>query len=270
MQKIRVFEAFSGYGSTAMAMKRLQSDFPDDIEFEFVGISEIEPNAIKAYNAVHGETTNYGDISKINWSEVPDFSLFTYSFPCQDISNAGLQKGFSEGSGSRSSLLWECARAIESKRPKWLLMENVKALMSQKFVKDFGKWMAYLENLGYRNYYRTLNSSGFGVPQNRERVFMVSILVDENDPKPTYEFPKPFPLEKRLKDVLEQKVDESFYLKPEQVRRIVEHCDRKVAEGCGFRTRFETGGGTSSTITGNYGQRETDMYIKDCESGQDK
>lgn len=187
MEKIRVFEAFSGYGSTAMAMKRLQAEFSDKIEFEFVGISEIEPNAIKAYNAVHGETTNYGDISKIEWAMVPDFDMFTYSFPCQDISNAGLQKGFAEGSGSRSSLLWECARAIGAKRPKYLLMENVKALMSQKFVKDFGKWMAYLESLGYRNYYKVLNASGFGVPQNRERVFMVSILADESEPMPAYD-----------------------------------------------------------------------------------
>jgi DNA (cytosine-5)-methyltransferase 1 len=103
------------------------------LQLEFVGISEIEKNAIDAYHALHGDVKNYGDISKIDWNEVPDFDLFTYSFPCQDISNAGLQKGFEEGSGTRSSLLWECRRAIEAKRPKWLLMENVKALMQKKF-----------------------------------------------------------------------------------------------------------------------------------------
>lgn len=263
MEKIRVFEAFSGYGSTAMAMKRLQAEFPSEIEFEFVGISEIEPNAIKAYNAVHGETTNYGDISKIEWSEVPDFSLFTYSFPCQDISNAGLQKGFAEGSGSRSSLLWECARAIEAKRPKWLLMENVKALMSKKFHTDFGKWIAYLEELGYRNFWQVLNAKDYGVPQNRERVFMISILADESDPMPTYEFPKPFPLEKRLKNVLEHNVEEKYYLKPEQVERIVVHTEKHKAKGNGFSHNFNDGGGCSTTILTAYGNRPTDTFIKE-------
>lgn len=238
MTHIRVFEAFAGYGSTAMAMKRLQQDFPDNVEFEFVGISEIEPNAIKAYQAVHGDVVNYGDITKINWDKVPDFSLLTYSFPCQDISNAGKQAGFAEGSGSRSSLLWECEKAIVAKRPKYLLMENVKALVSQKFMPDFRKWIDRLSELGYTSAWQILNAKDFGVPQNRERVFMVSIL----DADTFYHFPKPFPLERRLKDVLENEVDEKYYLRPEQVERIVEHCDRKVAEGCGFKTNFQTGG----------------------------
>lgn len=258
MEKIRVFEAFAGYGSTAMAMKRLQKDFPDKVEFEFVGISEIEPNAITAYNAVHGETKNYGDISKINWDEVPDFDLFTYSFPCQDISNAGNQKGFAEGSGSRSSLLWECEKAIVAKKPKYLLMENVKALVSEKFMPDFRKWIDRLTDLGYESFWQIMNAKDFGVPQNRERVFMVSILDSER----MFHFPKKMKLDKRLKDVLEENVDEKYYLKEEQVQRIVEHCDRKVAEGCGFRPNFQDKGGQSGTITGNYGQRETDTYIR--------
>lgn len=115
MKRIRVFEAFAGYGSQAMALKRLQRDFPDMVEFEFVGISEIDCYAIAAYRAVHGDTPNFGDISRIDWSLVPDFDLFTYSFPCQDISNAGKQRGFADGSGSRSSLLWECRRAAYSR-----------------------------------------------------------------------------------------------------------------------------------------------------------
>lgn len=237
-QKIRVFEAFAGYGSTAMAMKRLQKDFPDKIEFEFIGISEIEPNAITAYNAVHGETKNYGDISKINWDEVPDFDLFTYSFPCQDISNAGKQKGFAEGSGSRSSLLWECEKAIVVKKPKYLLMENVKALVSEKFMPDFRKWIDRLTDLGYESFWQIMNAKDYGVAQNRERVFMVSILNSDR----MFHFPKKMKLEKRLKDVLEENVDEKYYLKEEQVQRIVEHCDRKVAEGCEFKPGFTDGG----------------------------
>lgn len=218
--KIRVFEAFAGYGSTAMAMKKLQKDYPNNIEFEFVGISEIEPNAIKAYNAIHGETNNYGDIAKINWGgQTPNFDLFTYSFPCQDISNAGKQRGFSEGSGTRSSLLWECEKAIIAKKPKYLLMENVKNLVSQKNMPDFNKWINRLSDLGYTSFWKVINSKDFGTPQNRERVFMISILEDEM----MYHFPKKIKLEKRLKDILEPKVDEKYYKKGEQLAKIVKH-----------------------------------------------
>ena len=233
MKHIRVFEAFAGYGSQAMALKRLQRDFPTEVEFDFVGISEIDSYAIAAYNSVHGDTPNFGDICKIDWTQVPDFDCLTYSFPCQDISTAGKQKGFTEGSGSRSSLLWECRRAIEAKRPQFLLMENVKALVQKKFMPEFQRWIDTLSELGYTSFWKVLNAKDFGVPQNRERVFMVSILDDA-----TFEFPKPFPLEKRLRDVLEENVDESYYLRPEQVERILAHCERKVAEGCGFKTQF--------------------------------
>lgn len=218
MKKIKVFEAFAGYGSQHMALKRLQEDFPEKVEFESVGISEIEKNAITAYNAVHGETKNYGDISQIDWKDVPDFDLFTYSFPCTDISNAGLQAGLSEGSGTRSSLLWECRKAIELKKPKYLLMENVKALAGKKFAEDFAKWRTFLERLGYRNYWAVLNAKNYGIPQNRERVFMVSILNDTQG----FSFPDPFPLKHRLKDVLERNVPEKYYLKQEQVDKIID------------------------------------------------
>lgn len=201
---------------------------------------------------------NYGDICKINWANVPDFNLFTYSFPCTDISNAGLQKGLAEGSGTRSSLLWECARAIETKYPKYLLMENVKALVSDKFMPDFKRWAMYLESLGYTNYYQVLNSKDYGVPQNRERVFMVSIHGEA-----IYYFPKPFKLDRRLKHVLETNVDESYYLSDAKIQAIIDHCERKQAEGCGFKPNFQNGGGYCGTITGNYGQRETDTYIQE-------
>lgn len=236
--KIRVFEAFAGYGSQAMALKRLQRDFPSKVEFEFVGISEIDSYAIAAYHAVHGNTLNFGDISKTDWSQVPDFDCFTYSFPCQDISTAGKQKGFVEGSGSRSSLLWECKRAIEAKRPKFLLMENVKALVQKKFMPEFQRWIDALAEFGYINFYQVLDASKYGVPQHRERVFMVSILGEA-----AFEFPKPFPLEKRLRDVLEDNVPGEYYLRPEQVERILAHCGRKQAEGCGFKPDFQESGG---------------------------
>lgn len=127
--KLRVFTSFSGYDSQLMALRDIGADY------ECVGWSEIDKWAIKAHNAVFPELAdrNYGDITKIDWSAVPNFDLFTYSFPCTDISSAGEQKGFDEDSGTRSSLLWECRRPIAAKRPKFLLMENVKALVSEKY-----------------------------------------------------------------------------------------------------------------------------------------
>lgn len=122
-----------------------------------------------------------------------------------------------------------------------------------------------LEEIGYRNFWQVLNAKDYGVPQNRERVFMVSILAEESDPKPEYVFPKPFLLEKRLKDVLEPKVDEKYYLKPEQVQRIVEHTERHKAKGNGFSHDFNDGGGYCGTITTAMGNRYTDTFIKDYE-----
>lgn len=201
--KLRVFTSFSGYDSQLMALRDIGADY------ECVGWSEIDKWAIKAHNAVFPELAdrNYGDITKIDWNAVPNFDLFTYSFPCTDISSAGEQKGFDEDSGTRSSLLWECRRPIAAKRPKFLLMENVKALVSEKYRPLFLKWESWLRSLGYVNYTEILNAKDYGVPQNRERVFMLSILNGC-----WYEFPHPVRLEKRLKDVLELEVDEKYYL----------------------------------------------------------
>lgn len=174
--KIRMFEAFAGYGSQAMAMDELKRMYPD-FDYEVVGISEIDKYAIQAYMAAHGETKNYGDISKIDWNDVPDFDLLTYSFPCTDISVAGLQKGLAEGSGTRSSLLWECKKAIETKKPKYLLMENVKALVSKKFKPFYKKWEQYLAGLGYSNYAKVMNAKDYGVPQNRDQDFPFGMSV---------------------------------------------------------------------------------------------
>lgn len=213
-EKLRVFEAFSGYGSQSMALRNI------GVDYEVVGISEIDKYAIMAYNAVHGETRNYGDICKIDWSEVPDFDFFTYSFPCTDISNAGAQMGFAEGSGTRSSLLWECKKAIEAKHPKYLLMENVKAITSEKFVPGLLKWQDYLTMQGYTNFVEVLNAKDYGIPQNRERCFILSILGDA-----WYNFPDPVELRLKLKDMLEEKVDEKYYLDQARVDAFIANLD---------------------------------------------
>ncbi len=250
MEYLRVFEAFSGYGSQSMALRRL------GIDFKVVGISEIDKYAIKAYMAVHGDTPNYGDISKIDWSSVPDFDFLTYSFPCTDISTAGQQKGLAEGSGTRSSLLWECRKAIEAKRPKYLFMENVKNLVSKKFTPYLKEWIRFLEGQGYSNYTKVLNAKDFGVPQNRERVFMVSILGEVS-----FHFPKPFTLEKRLKDVLEKDVDESFYLSEKVVNTFLARNEKNKAKGNGVKFEPKMGDVIASSILTNAGSRDCDNYV---------
>lgn len=205
---ITLFESFSGIGSQHIALDKLAKEL--NFKLDVVGISEIDKYAIASYNAIHGETKNYGSITDIQ--EIPQVDIFTYSFPCQDISLAGNQKGFSRNSGTRSGLLWEVERLLENqekinKLPKVLLMENVKALAGVKFIDDFTQWREKLKTMGYKNYWEILNSKNYGIPQNRERVFMISVLGDYS-----FNFPKPFPLKLRLKDMLEKEVDEKYYI----------------------------------------------------------
>ena len=218
--KLRVLENFAGIGTQRMALDKL------GIDHEVVGITEIDKFAIKSYEAIHGSVNNLGDIGLVDPNDVPDHDLFTYSFPCQDISVAGKGKGFEKGSGTRSGLLWECEKVIRAKKPKYLLMENVKNLVSKKFLPGFEEWLEALEELGYTNYYSVLNAKDFGIPQNRERVFCVSIL-GEHEP---YEFPKPIKLDMRLKDVLEDEVDYKFYLSKEKTEQLIATVPEKYSE----------------------------------------
>ena len=226
---LRVFTAFSGYDSQCLALNRL------GIDYDLVGWSEIDPAAIKAHNALFPqyEERNYGDISKIDWSQVPDFDLFTYSSPCTDFSNAGAQAGGEEGSGTRSSLLWECRKTILAKKPKYLLFENVKALVSDKFLYLFEKWCKELESYGYANYYQVLNAKDYGVPQSRERIFMVSILKTDDEPDPYYEFPRPVPLTKCVEDILEDNVPEKYYMKQEVTDRYIDIMNQEYPDEVG-------------------------------------
>ena len=216
---LRVLENFAGIGTQRMALENL------GITHEVVGITEIDKYAIKSYEAIHGEVSNLGDISKVDVKDVPDHDLFTYSFPCQDISIAGKGKGFEKGSNTRSGLLWECEKVIRVKRPKYLLMENVKNLVGKKFKPGFEEWLRALEEMGYTNYWQVLNAKDYGAPQNRERVFCVSIL-GEHEP---YEFPEKETLELRLKDILEDEVDEKFYLDDDKVSRLTLNWDKVLA-----------------------------------------
>lgn len=189
---IRVFEAFSGYGSQRLALKRLKKDY-QKFKFKVVGISEIDKYALAAYKRLHGDCPNYGNITQIDWKKVPDFDLFTYSFPCQDISIAGQKRGLEKNSNTNSSLLWWCEMAIKEKLPKYLVMENVSMLLSDRFIRYFEEWVKILNKYGYNSYTQILNATDYGVPQNRKRVFCVSIRNNEK-----FSFPKPIIAKKSL------------------------------------------------------------------------
>lgn len=211
---IKIIELFAGVGAQVAALKRL------GIEYETVGISEIDRFAIQSYEAINGPTNNYGDITKIPVLDYAD--LWTYSFPCQDLSVADKQAGISEG--TRSGLLLHVERLLETavssdSQPKYLLLENVKALVSKKFKSDFDRWLEKLDSLGYNNYWQVLNAKDYGVPQNRERVFVVSIRKDVDTKG--YKFPEKIPLTRKLKDVLEPVVDERYYLPQEKVDKLL-------------------------------------------------
>lgn len=222
---LRVVTLCSGYDSQCLALNRLREAYPE-FDYKLVAWSEFDPEsntpldrqpAVVAHKALFPQwaDNNLGDMTKIDWEKVPDFDLLFYSTPCQSISQAGLQHGFVEGSGTRSSIIWNVRDAVKIKRPKFLCLENVKAMVSSKFVGMFNMWQLELERLGYVNFAQILNAKDYGVPQNRERIFLVSIRMDgleglAGDVR--YYFPKPFPLERRLKDVLEEHVDEKYYL----------------------------------------------------------
>jgi len=214
---LKVIELFAGIGAQREALKEA------NIDHEVVAISEIDKYAIEAYKLLHGDTFNLGDIKKI--AKLPQADLWTYSFPCTDISLAGKLGGFEKGSNTSSSLLWEVQRLLSVSKennelPKYLLLENVKNLVSKKFKPLFQIWLDYLTSLGYKNYYQVLNAKDYGIPQNRERVFCVSIRGEH---KP-FVFPKKQELKLKLKDLLEEEVDEKFYLS----QKMIDCFNRKI------------------------------------------
>lgn len=170
---------------------------------------------VKRYYAANLLSKNRGDISKVKGFDLGEVDVFTYSFPCTDLSKAGKQKGLD---GTRSGLVYEVLRILQECKlngnlPKVLIMENVVDLVQAKFVREFQQIQLEIEQLGYSNYTETLNAKDYGVAQNRDRVFMVSILGDYY-----YEFPKPIKLEKRLKDYLETDVDPKYYLSDRMIK----------------------------------------------------
>ena len=247
---LKVLELFAGIGACSKALERL------GIEHEIVDAVEIDKYAIKSFNAIHETNFEPQDITK--WDKDIKVDLIMHGSPCQDFSVAGKGAGGDKDSGTRSSLMYETLRIVEKLKPKYVIWENVKNLLSKKHRHNFDAYLEAMAGLGYTNYYQVLNAKDYGVPQNRERVFTVSILGGGE-----FKFPEPMPLEKRLKDVLEDEVDEKFYLSDEQVASFKASTAKAQAKGNGFK--FEPiereRERVAHTIATRPGSRQTDNFI---------
>lgn len=253
---IRLIELFAGIGAQAKALENL------GIHFEHYRVVEIDKYAIKSYNAIHGTDFESSDITKLKGqdlgiTETDKYSyILTYSFPCQDLSLAGKQKGMAKGENTRSGLLWEVERLLREtdELPQVLLMENVPQVHGNKNKESFYEWLNFLERIGYKNYWKDLNAKDFGIPQNRNRCFMVSLLGDYY-----YEFPSPVKLEKRLKDVLEKEVDEKYYLSEKAVEYIMQRVG-KYTQLCNDGTEI-----AKSALTAKGNTNWTGNFITEAE-----
>ena len=294
---MRVFEAFSGVGSQRMALRNLGIDhevvaisdvdeftvksytaihdndkvvsqatdeeMQDYLEKRNIPLNDkgvrkiLKGNKLREFYEASVKSNNLGDISKIETQDIPDHDLFTYSFPCTDISVAGKGLGLDEGSGTRSGLLWECQKVIYGKRPKYLLLENVKNLVGKKHKHNFDKWLEWLEEQGYTNYWQVLNAKDYGVPQNRERVFVVSIL-GEHEP---YEFPEPIELDKTMTSVLESEVDKKFYLTDRNLTTLTKENTGKYPRKKRFLDNIAIGNNIARTITTRQRMAPEDNYV---------
>lgn len=256
---LRVVTLCSGYDSQCMALERLKRDCPG-FDYDLIAWAEIDRYAIRAHDAVFPQyrDRNMGDITSCDWSKITQpVDLLVYSTPCTSISVAGKQEGLKKDSGTASSIIWSVLNAIDTLKPRYLLMENVKALVSKKFMPDFREWYNELASRGYQNFWKVLNAKDFGVPQNRERVFMVSML----DEDASFHFPEPFPLERRLKDILEEDVEERYYLSDRMVKGFMGHNSRHLEKGTGFLCRPKTKEDIANALRANGAVCPTDNLI---------
>jgi len=217
-QPVRLIELFAGIGSQAAALKRA------GISFEHYRVVEFDKYAIKSYNAIHGTDFPHMDITQISAEDlnITDTDKYcyvlTYSFPCQDLSTAGKGRGMAKGTNTRSGLIWEVGRLIKTvrERPQIMVMENVPQIHSHKNSPNFQDWIRILEEMGYSNFWKDLNAKDYGIPQSRNRCFMVSILG-----RWSYEFPRPEPLRKSIKDYTEGRVEEKYFIKNERAEGLI-------------------------------------------------
>lgn len=260
IKPLRLIELFAGIGAQAKALENL------GVQFEHYRICEFDKYAVTSYNAVHGTSFTTSDITQIHAEDLGIIEtdkyeyIMTYSFPCTDLSKAGKQQGMSRESGTRSGLLWEVERLLKGTKelPQILLMENVPDVLSKKNIKDFTAWCEILSDLGYTNKYALLNSKDFGVPQNRKRCFMLSWLGGDY----YYDFPEKISLSIKLKDVLEKKVDEKYYLSEKTIKYFIKHTQESIEKGNGFRFEPTDGNVIGKSVLTKSG-RPCDNFIKE-------
>ena len=251
---MKLFSLFSGIGGPEKALKRI------GVDYELVGYSEIDKYASKSYSAVHEEPEikNYWDITKINEKELPDFDLMTWGFPCQDISIAGKQAGIKQG--TRSGLYYDGLRILKEKKPKYSIIENVKALTSKKFKDTFESILNDLNRAGYNNYWQVLDAKDYGIPQHRERVFIISIRKDINQ---DFKFPEKEELKLKLKDLLEDEVEEKYYLSDRMINTFSDMTNRNgYIRGKCFKPHNLDDDRVANTIKTTAGSRPEDNYVK--------
>lgn len=171
MNKLRVIELFGGIGACSKAIERL------GIPYEIADYVEIDKYAVKSFNAIHGTNFEPQDIKE--WDKDVEADLIMHGSPCQDFSVAGKGAGGDKDSGTRSSLMYETLRIVEKLKPKYVIWENVKNLLSKKHRHNFDAYLEAMEKLGYKSYYKVLNAKDYGIPQNRERVFTISFIERE-------------------------------------------------------------------------------------------
>lgn len=251
MNKIKVLELFGGIASFSKGLER------NGIPYEIVDYVDIDKYATQAFNAIHG--TNYEPQDITQWDKDIEVDMVCHGSPCTDISVAGQGQGADKGSGTRSSLMWETVRIIEKLKPKYVLWENVKNLLSKKHRHNFDAYIQTLDELGYNSYYQVLNAKKYGVPQNRERVFTVSIRKDIDK---GFEFPVEIPLQHKLKDVLETDVDEKFYLSQERVEKI----KFSTYNASNYASRVRSPEGESRTLAARDYKDPTCVQVGVCEA----
>lgn len=213
---MKVLSLFSGIGAFEKALSNL------NIEHELVNYCEKDIVASKAYSLIHdiSEDKNLGDITKINLLELPYYDLIVHGSPCQDFSKAGSNRGGEENSNTRSSLMWYSVKIVEKVKPKFVIWENVPQVMSSKNLLNFRKYLNRLIKFGYTSYYQILNSLDYNLPQNRKRIYCISIRNDVNF---SFEFPFKMKLKKKLSDYLEEKVDKDYYIDIDKISILKEY-----------------------------------------------
>ena len=247
---LKVLELFGGIGACSKALQNLK------IPFEIVDYVEIDKYATKSFNAIHN--TNFEPQDILTWDKDIDVDLIMHGSPCQDFSSSGKQRGGDENSGTRSSLMYESLRIIKKLKPKYVIWENVKNLLSKRHIHNFNAYIKSMEEIGYKSYYQVLNAKDYGIPQNRERVFTISI---RNDIVIDFIFPPKQELELRLKDILESEVDEKYYLSEKMINGFNNHNIKHQEKGTGFIWKPKTDEDIANCLRANASLCPTDNTV---------